>query len=128
ATKDRGIKNVLFTDFITDGQLKWMYQNCRAYIFPSLSEGFGLPGLEAMVHGAPVISSNAACLPEVYGNAAHYFDPSSTRDMVTKINEVLDNDGLRQVLIQAGLEQAKKYSWERMAEQTLAVYKQALGE
>lgn len=124
----RGVKNVIFTDFISDGQLKWMYQHCVAYVFPSLSEGFGLPGLEAMVHGAPVISSNATCLPEIYGNAAHYFDPSSARDMVTKINEVLDNDGLRQVLIQAEHEQAKKYSWEKMAEQTLAVYKQALGE
>lgn len=126
AVKARGIKNVVFTNFISDGQLKWMYQNCQAYIFPSLSEGFGLPGLEAMVHGAPVISSNATCLPEVYGSAAHYFDPSDAKDMVSKITEVLDNPGLRETLIKAGRLQAQKYSWDRMAKQTLGIYKQVL--
>lgn len=127
AVKARGIKNVTFTDFITDGQLKWMYQNCKAYIFPSLSEGFGLPGLEAMIHGAPVVSSSATCLPEVYGDAAHYFDPTSGKDMLAKISEVLDNNTLRQELIAKGYAQAKKYSWQRMADQTLAVYKHVLG-
>jgi len=61
--KTGGIPNVVFTGFISDGQLRWLYEHCTAYVFPSLSEGFGLPGLEAMAHGAPVVSSDAlACL------------------------------------------------------------------
>lgn len=122
----RGIKNVVFTDFVSDGQLRWLFENCAAYIFPSLSEGFGLPALEAMMLGAPVVSSNATCLPEVYGDAAHYFDPLDTQNMADAINEVLTNKKLRQDLIKKGSVQAKKYSWERMAQQTLDVYNFAL--
>ncbi len=122
----KGIKNVVQTGFVSEGQLKWLYQNCRAYIFPSLSEGFGLPGLEAMIHGAPVVSSNATCLPEVYGEAAHYFDPLNVADMAAKINEVIDSEKLRAKLIKKGYAQASKYSWRRMAEQTLAAYDKAL--
>lgn len=124
--KKRGIEDVIFTDYITDGQLRWLYENCAAYIFPSLSEGFGLPALEAMNHGAPVVSSNATCLPEVYGDAAHYFDPLNVSDMAAKISEVLDNKSLRKDLIRKGRKQAGKYSWRRMAEQTLAVYNKIL--
>lgn len=122
----RGISNVIFTDFVSEAELRWLYENCQAYVFPSLSEGFGLPGLEAMMHGAPVVSSNATCLPEVYGDAAEYFDPYSTEDMVRKIHKVLASEKRRQELIAAGKKQAKKYSWKRMAEQTLAVYKDVL--
>ena len=122
----RGITNVIFTDFITDGQLRWLFENCAAYVFPSLSEGFGLPGLEAMLLGAPVVSSNATCLPEVYSDAAHYFDPLDVQNMADAINEVLTNKELRQALIKKGPVQAQKYSWKRMAEQTLDVYNIAL--
>lgn len=122
----KGIQNVIFTDFISDGQLKWLYQHCKAYVFPSLSEGFGLPGLEAMAHGAPVVSSNATCLPEINGDAAQYFDPLNVKDMADKIGEVLDDPILREDLVDKGRVQAAKYSWQHMAEQTLAVYKQAL--
>ena len=125
--RQQGMENsVVFTDFVSEGQLRWLYENCAAYVFPSLSEGFGLPGLEAMVHGAPVVSSNATCLPEIYGNAAHYFDPLDTQAMADAINEVLNNAALRQELINRGKDQAAKYSWKRMAEQTLAVYEQVL--
>lgn len=123
-----GVEGVVFTDFIPDGQLRWLYENCAAYVFPSLSEGFGLPGLEAMATGAPVVSSNATCLPEVYENAAHYFDPESVEDMAEKINDVLVDSTLRDKLVAAGKKQAAKYSWKRMAEQTLEVYKQLLRE
>ena len=119
---------VTITGFLPDESLKWLYQNAEAYVFPSLSEGFGLPGLEAMVHGCPVISSNATCLPEIYGDSAHYFDPEDIDDMALKISEVLDNPGLRSDLIKKGSQQVKKYSWRRMAEQTLEVYKQVLGD
>lgn len=122
----RGLKNIYFTDFVSEGQLRWLYENCATYVFPSLSEGFGLPGLEAMIHGAPVVSSNATCLPEVYGEAAHYFDPLNTQAMADAIDEVLTDKNLRTELIKRGHEQVKKYSWRHMAEQTLAVYERVL--
>lgn len=124
--KSKGINNVIFTDFVSEGQLRWLYENCQAYVFPSLSEGFGLPGLEAMAHGAPVVSSNATCLPEIYGEAAIYFDPMNVDDMASVIKEVIDDKALRQKLIVLGYKQAAKYSWERMAQQTLQVYKTIL--
>jgi glycosyltransferase involved in cell wall biosynthesis len=126
--RKQAIPDVIFTDYISDGQLRWLYENCAAYVFPSLSEGFGLPGLEAMASGAPVVSSNATCLPEVYGEAAHYFDPRDVDDMVKAINKVLTNPELRKRLVAAGKKQVGKYSWQRMTEQTLGVYKSVLKE
>jgi glycosyltransferase involved in cell wall biosynthesis len=119
-------KDVIFTGYVSEGQLKWLYRGCKAYVFPSLSEGFGLPGLEAMVHRAPVVCSTATCLPEVYGDGAWYFNPLDIHDMVRSINEVLINPELRNKLILAGRIQAKKYSWQKMAEETLEVYQRAL--
>ncbi|HEY1646218.1 MAG TPA: glycosyltransferase family 1 protein [Candidatus Saccharimonadales bacterium] len=124
--KDKNIKDIIFTDFVSEGKLRWLYENCAAYIFPSLSEGFGLPGLEAMVHGAPVVSSNATCLPEIYGDAAEYFDPLDIGNMADAISKVLKDEKLRAELIKKGYKQASKYSWERMAKQTLAVYERVL--
>lgn len=118
---------VLFPGLISEGQLRWAYENCLAYVFPSLSEGFGLPGLEAMAHGAPVIASNASCLPEIYGPAAHYFNPHSSKDMALKISQVVESPQLRESLETAGRIQADKYSWDKCAQQTLAVYKSLLG-
>jgi glycosyltransferase involved in cell wall biosynthesis len=120
------IKGVVFTDFVSEGRLRWLYENCAAYVFPSLSEGFGLPGLEAMIQGAPVVSSNATCLPEIYGEAAHYFDPLDTQAMADAINEVLTDKNLRSGLVEKGRAQVAKYSWQKLAEQTLAVYSTAL--
>lgn len=126
-SRGQGVPGVVFTGFVSEGQMRWMYENAAAYVFPSLSEGFGLPGLEAMVHGCPVVSSNATCLPEVYEDAAHYFDPLDVTDMASKIQEVISSQKLRQDLITKGRKQAAKYSWRRMAEQTLEVYNQVLG-
>ena len=125
--EQRGLKNIVFTDFVSEGELRWLYDNCQAYVFPSLSEGFGLPGLEAMLHEAPVISSNATCLPEVYGDAALYFNPYDTEDMALKIDRVLRDTQLQKKLITRGKTQLGKYSWRKMAEQTLDVYAKALG-
>lgn len=124
--ESNAVANLIFTDFVSDGQLRWMYEHCEAYVFPSLSEGFGLPGLEAMAHGAPVLSSNATCLPEVYGNSALYFNPNDTRDMATRIVELLKDESLKSRLVKAGSEQAAKYSWDKAARQTLEVYQKAL--
>ncbi len=123
----RKLQNIYFTDFVSEGQLRWLYEHCAAYVFPSLSEGFGLPALEAMAHAAPVVSSNATCLPEIYGDAVHYFDPLDVGAMATAIDDVLTNPKLRAELVQKGQVQAKKYSWQRTAEQTLEVYERALG-
>ena len=120
------LDDIYFTDFIPDEKLRWLYENCRAYVFPSLSEGFGLPGLEAMLHGAPVVSSNATSLPEVHGDAAVYFDPLSIDDMAAKIDAVISDDAKRAEMIKAGKKQAQKFSWKRMAEKTLTVYEKAL--
>ena len=123
---ERGYKNIHFTGFVSDNELSWLYANAQAYVFPSLMEGFGLPGLEAMGYGTPVISSNASCLPEVYGKAAHYFNPLDTSDIATSIEQVLTDEHLRDRLEKAGYKQLKKYSWKKQAEQTYAVYKKVL--
>ncbi len=81
-----------------------------------------------MLYGSPVASSNATCMPEVLGNAAHYFDPTSPTDMARCIDEVISDKKLRQSLIARGKKQVTRYSWKRMAEQTLAVYQKVLGE
>lgn len=118
--------NIIFTGFVSEAELRWLYENTSAYVFPSLSEGFGLPGLEAMVHGAPVVSSNAACLPEVYKDGAEYFDPLSIEDMAGAILRVLEDETLKKQLIRNGKSVTAKYSWERTAAETLTVYNQVL--
>jgi glycosyltransferase involved in cell wall biosynthesis len=128
SVKAAGIAGVTFTDFISEGQLRWLYEHTAAYVFPSLSEGFGLPGLEAMMHGAPVVSSDATCLPEIYGDAAEYFNPLDSFDMASAVARVIDNPKHTTKLRELGYAQSRKYSWKRMAEQTLAVYNGVLGE
>lgn len=123
--KQQSFKQIHFLGFVSDEQLGWLFEHAGAYVFPSLSEGFGLPGLEAMSYGAPLVSSNATCLPEVYKDAAHYFDPTNVDDIAQKINEVLDNKALRDDLVQRGSHVVAEYSWRRMAEQTLEAYVQA---
>jgi len=122
----QGYKNILFTGFLEDAQRDWLFKNCESYVFPSLMEGFGLPALEAMGYGAPVVSSNATCLPEVYGDAAHYFNPLNVNDMARAISDVLSSKSLRTSLIANGEKQIKKYSWRKMATQTHEVYMNAL--
>jgi len=124
--KNKGIENIVFTGFVSEGQLRWLYENCSAYVFPSLSEGFGLPGLEAMSAGATVVSSNATCLHEIYGDAAEYFDPINVEEMANSIERVLSDNSLRGDLIRRGYTQASKYSWETTAKQTLDLYNQCL--
>jgi glycosyltransferase involved in cell wall biosynthesis len=115
-----------FTGFVEDSELKWLYENAEAYVLPSLSEGFGLPGLEAMAHDCPLISSNVTCLPEVYGEAAAYFDPYDIEDTAQTIQKVIGDKKLRKDLIAKGHEQVQRYSWQKMAQQTLRVYNNLL--
>jgi glycosyltransferase involved in cell wall biosynthesis len=115
---------VIFTGFVADEELDILYANAGLYVFPSLCEGFGLPPLEAMSYGVPAVSSNATCLPEILGEAAVYFNALDPVDMAKKINLVLSDGGLRQELTKRGFEQIKKYSWRKMAEETLKIYRQ----
>lgn len=124
--KCEGYRQVSFFGFASDEQLAWFYSHCAAYIFPSFMEGFGLPPLEAMRHGAPVASSNTTCMPEVLGDAALYFNPAQPHEIAQQTNRILDEKILRDQLITKGLERTKQYSWQRMAEQTLNIYNDAL--
>jgi glycosyltransferase involved in cell wall biosynthesis len=125
--KDRPSRtNIVFTGFVSDTSLKWLYEHCQAYVFPSLSEGFGLPALEAMSYGAPVVASNASCIPEVLGDAAYYCNARSEKDIASKVVALLNDKQLRSKLIASGKQQVKKYSWEKMAQETLVIYKSSL--
>jgi glycosyltransferase involved in cell wall biosynthesis len=114
--------SIIVPGFITDEELKWLYQNAECYVLPSLSEGFGLPGLEAMAHGCPVASSNATCLPEVYQDAALYFDPYDPADIAEKVKAITDKPDLAEDLVAKGKKLLPKYSWRKMAQETLDVY------
>lgn len=115
--------NIIVPGFVSDEELKWLYENAECYVLPSLSEGFGLPGLEAMAHGCPVASSNATCLPEVYKEAAIYFDPTNVEDMANKIQKLITDKQLAADLVAKGKELLPTYSWQKMAQETLAIYK-----
>ncbi|MDR1711323.1 MAG: glycosyltransferase family 4 protein [Propionibacteriaceae bacterium] len=115
-------RNTHFTGVVPDAQRNWLYQHARLAVMPSLAEGFGLPGLEAMIHRAPLASSNATCLPEIYGDAPVYFDPLDTAAMATAIGSVLHDEASRAAMIARGLARAAEFSWRRCAEETLAVY------
>ncbi len=127
AAKSPAAANIIITGFLPDEETTWLYAHTKAYVFSSLSEGWGLPPLEAMANGAPVACSNASVMPEVYGNAAHYFDPLDPTDTAEKIDDVLTDTQLRNQLIQNGYAQIKKYSWQKMAQETLTVYEDLLG-
>lgn len=126
--REEGIPNVHFPGYVSDGQLSWLYSRAVAYVFPSRSEGFGLPGLEAMLHGLPVISSSSTALPEVFGDAALYFSPDSVEQYIERVQSVLQGRECRDALIRRGHQRVSSYSWSRMAESTLAVYRRCLGQ
>lgn len=111
---------------LSDIQLSNLYSQASAFVFPSLIEGFGLPGLEAMACGLPVIAANASCLPEIYQNAALYFDPHDPQDLANKIYKVITDSDLCKDLSRRGIDQAKKYSWAKMSQQTWEIYQTIL--
>jgi len=117
---------VIMTGYVDDATLAELYKAAEIYSFPSLSEGFGLPGLEAMNHGLPVASSNATCLPEIYGSAAVYYDPRDTDDMARVMADLIADKAKQDRLRQAGRAQITKYSWVKTAAETLVIYKRAL--
>ncbi|MBI5404749.1 MAG: glycosyltransferase family 4 protein [Candidatus Kerfeldbacteria bacterium] len=121
---DRGA--IIFTGYVDDRVLNALYAAATLYVFPSLYEGFGLPGLEAMARGVPVAAARASCLPEIFGSAAAYFDPDSTDDLAAVVKRLMDSQAEREQLQTRGYEQVGRYSWKRMAQQTLDVYNRCL--
>jgi len=119
---------ILLTDYLQDEDLCALYSSCRTFVYPSIYEGFGLPPLEAMACGAPVIASRIPTLVETLDDAAHFFDPQSSEQLARAIIEVTTNQDLRQRLISAGLERVSQFSWERTAQLTMEVYHVALNK
>ncbi|MGC8879274.1 MAG: glycosyltransferase family 4 protein, partial [Anaerolineae bacterium] len=124
---EQGMSNwVRFVGLIDDAQLVALYSAVDAFVFPSLYEGFGLPVLEAMACGAPVIASNVASLPEVVGDAGILVDPTDVTALADAIWRALMDVELRERLRQQGLMRAREFSWQRCAQNTLAVYQQII--
>lgn len=118
------LRDTLMPGFVSDAELAAWYKLASVFVFPSLYEGFGLPGLEAMTAGVPVVSSKRASLPEIYQDAALYFDPLKPQEIADKIKIVLTNKEKKDWLIRQGKLTAKIYSWRKTAAQTLKIYQE----
>ncbi len=117
---------IVLTDYLDDGDLRPLYASCRAFVYPSVYEGFGLPPLEAMACGAPVITSAVPALEETTGGAALLFDPRQPPELAKKIVHLLGDEDARNKLAEAGHRRAAEFSWERTASKTMEVYTSAL--
>lgn len=122
--KQKGLKtaDLIITGYVPDGDLVDLYNLCSVFVFPSWHEGFGLPALEAMSCGAPVISSNTSSLPEVMGREDALFDPYDDDDISAKLFRVLTDGAFRQTLARHGLEQANRFSWDATAKRALSAF------
>jgi glycosyltransferase involved in cell wall biosynthesis len=114
---------VRFLGFVPHPVLRVFYSRASAFLFPSLYEGFGLPPLEAMAHGTPVLTSSASSLPEVFSQAALLVNPENVFEIARGIRQILTEDVLRETLVRRGYELVQRYSWERSAEQVRDVYR-----
>lgn len=120
---DLGVeKRVKILSSLNDREIVALYNGCRSFVFPSLYEGFGLPILEAMQCGAPVITSNTSSCPEVAGDAAILVDPSNSEQISSAINQICTDDILRNQLIEKGHQRAKLFSWNRFAQEMMKIY------
>lgn len=118
-----GFKNKIKLFSGDDRILANLYKNAEIFVFPSLYEGFGIPPLEAMHYGTPVIASNVASIPEVVGNAGIYFNPNDVEDIADKIDAVLNDKQLKKLLQIKGIQREKLFSWDNCASETLKFYK-----
>jgi len=117
---------VIFTDYVPEDDAIRLFNAADVFVLPSLYEGFGLPTLEAMACGTPVICSNVASLPEVVGDAALLFSPEAPEELYAAMYNVLSNQSLQENLRQKGLARIQQFSWENTARQTLAVYESVM--
>jgi glycosyltransferase involved in cell wall biosynthesis len=120
--KDKHMSGIIFAGFVPDDDLGCVYRNAALYVFPSLYEGFGLPPLEAMAYGVPVISSGYGSMPEILGESVKYFDAKKMESVIAAILEIMDNAAIREELIRRGRERVKFFSWRKMAEETKKIY------
>ena len=111
---------------VSEELLDALFRQASAYVFPSFEEGFGFPGLEAMWRDVPVVASNSSCLPEIFGDAAVYFDPQSSEQIFDAVMKVTNDHDLRRALIDRGRIRVRQFSWERCARETLEVYLKAV--
>jgi glycosyltransferase involved in cell wall biosynthesis len=124
---DAGVtQRVVFPGPVSEHELAALYGAATAYTFVSYAEGFGLPGLEAMRSGLPVVAASAGSLPEICGDAARYCDPHDVESIAAALAEIATNEQLRERLITLGRRRASEFSWRRTAEQTLAIYERAM--
>jgi len=123
--KQRWAEDVILTGYVADEDLPALYRSASAFVYPSLFEGFGLPPLEAMACGAPVVTSDTSGLPEVTGDAALLIDPHDEQSLANALIEVVNNKPLRASLREKGIAQAGKFTWREAAEKTLRLYREA---
>jgi glycosyltransferase involved in cell wall biosynthesis len=124
-----GVQNdVRFLGFIPIEVLRIFYDSAKVFVFPSLYEGFGLPPLEAMAHGTPVVTSNVSSLPEVVGNAAVLVNPENVFEIMRALHRVLMDQALRERMKERGYKQATKFSWDSSVRSVLDVYRHVAGE
>jgi glycosyltransferase involved in cell wall biosynthesis len=116
---------VRFLGFVPFETLRCFYESAAAFVFPSRYEGFGLPPLEAMACGTPVVTANVSSLPEVVGDAAVMVNPANVFDIARGIRDILLDEALRTEMIRRGLEQAVRFNWERTAREMLEIYREA---
>lgn len=127
--KQLGLQDlVITTGYVSDASLPMFYAKAEAFVFPSLYEGFGIPPLEAMSAGTPVISSNASVMPEILGDAAMYFDPTNIDDMAMAMHKVATSFTVKKQLTEKGFKQVRKYSYAKMAKEILNIYSQVLAD
>lgn len=125
--KEKASKQTISLGFVPDEMLVQLYQNALALIYPSFYEGFGLPVIEAMACGCPVITTRLTSLPEVAGDAALYLDsPDSVEDLSQHLRKLANDDQFRQQMVHASLQRAARYSWAETANQTVAVFERML--
>lgn len=117
-------EEIIFTGALTDDEVVALMNAADIFVFPSLYEGFGLPPLEAMACGTPVVTSNAGSLPEVMGDAALLINPESEKEIASAMLRLLDNEVLRNQFRQMGCERVKKFSWKETAKRTLEIYRE----
>lgn len=118
-------KNVVYLEYVPSEHRPALYRQATAFIFPSIYEGFGLPVLEAMACGTPVITSNTSSLPEIAGDAAVLIDPFNSTDITMAIRQILEDPELAKTLKQLGIKQAMNFTWQKAAEETLKVLKKS---
>jgi glycosyltransferase involved in cell wall biosynthesis len=117
---------VITPGYVAPDQLESLYKAASVFLFPSLEEGFGLPVLEAMARGVPVVTSRTSSLPEAGGDAVLYVDPRSVEEIAGRVKELVEDDALRSELVSRGIDRVSQFSWRRAAGQTLDVYDEVL--